>query len=87
LTIFPVVARGNANGYNYTRNANGELMMYDVHQWMACNSLKLNDDKTELIVLGTPQKLSLVNNPRVKIGDCYVSASNEVKNIGAIFTL
>ena len=29
-SIFPVVARGNANGYTYTRNANGELMMYDV---------------------------------------------------------
>tara|TARA_Y100000590_G_scaffold77284_1_gene85596 strand:+ start:27245 stop:30163 length:2919 start_codon:yes stop_codon:yes gene_type:complete len=29
-SVFPVKARGNANGYNYTRNANGQLMMFDV---------------------------------------------------------
>ena len=29
-SVFPVVARGNADGYNYTRNASGELMMFDV---------------------------------------------------------
>ena len=35
-----------------------EKCINDVRQWMACNSLKLNDDKTDLIVLGTPHKLS-----------------------------
>ncbi|SVB03450.1 uncharacterized protein METZ01_LOCUS156304, partial [marine metagenome] len=28
--IFPVKARGNLNGYHYTRDQNNELMMYDV---------------------------------------------------------
>lgn len=29
-SVFPVKARGNANGYNYMRNSNNELMMFDV---------------------------------------------------------
>ena len=32
----------------------------DIHLWMRTNLLKLNDDKTELVVLGTRQQLGKV---------------------------
>ena len=44
---------------------------------MATNFLKLNADKTEFIILGTPQKLSVLNSPQVKIGECEIEASTE----------
>ena len=56
-----------------------------VRSWMAENYLKLNDDKTEFIILGTPQNLTKITTSQLKIGDCTIKASNQVKNIGATF--
>ena len=35
-----------------------ENCIQDTRRWMASNFLKLDDDKTELLALGTPQKLA-----------------------------
>ena len=57
----------------------------DVRAWMAANFLKLNDDKTELLVLGTPQQLEKVSIESVTVGNCQIEPSPTVRNIGAHF--
>ena len=57
----------------------------EVRKWMTANFLKLNDDKTELLFLGTPQNLSKLTIDSVKVGDSTIASSNHVRNIGALF--
>ena len=50
-----------------------EACISDIHLWMRTNLLKLNDDKTELIVLGTKQQLSKVGEVSIMIGNDTIS--------------
>ena len=49
------------------------------------NMLKLNDDKTELIVLTSKYKQDLYNDLSKTIGDTVVDCSSQVKERGVIF--
>jgi hypothetical protein len=64
---------------------NVEACVSEIRQWMAANYLKLNDDKTEFIVLGSRHSLSKVSSSSVQIGEICVNASSSVRNIGAVF--
>jgi hypothetical protein len=52
---------------------------------MASNFLRLNVDKTELLVLGIPQNLTTLTMETIQVGDCTIERSKHVRNIGAIF--
>ena len=52
---------------------------------MKSNRLKLNPDKTEIIWLGTRQKLNLITRCTIRLGDCDISAASTVRNLGVIF--
>jgi hypothetical protein len=56
-----------------------------VRGWMATNFLKLNDEKTELLILGSPNHLKKMKLPQLRIGGNYIQPSPSVRNIGAIF--
>ena len=56
-----------------------------IRNWMAINWLKLNDDKTEFIVLGSNPNLSKIKTHSITVGEHQIRRSNEVRNIGAIF--
>ena len=47
--------------------------------------LKLNDDKTEFIVIGSPTNLRKVVAQHIVVGEHRIPMSANVKNIGAIF--
>ena len=49
------------------------------------NRLKLNDAKTEFVIFGTKQNLQKVKTTPIKVGDTYITACKEVRNIGAMF--
>eukprot|EP00923_Selenidium_pygospionis_P050453 GHVN01087196.1.p1 GENE.GHVN01087196.1~~GHVN01087196.1.p1 ORF type:complete len:251 (+),score=18.24 GHVN01087196.1:202-954(+) len=51
---------------------------------MAKNFLKLNDDKTDFMIVGNNYFLSHVNCSRLTIGNVSVNPSSHVKNIGAV---
>ena len=53
--------------------------------WMRTNLLKLNDDKAELIVLGTRQQLSNVGDVTIMIGNDTISAVPSVQTLGIYF--
>ena len=48
------------------------------------NMLKLNDDKTELVVLTSKYKQDLYNDLSITIGDTVVDCSSQVKDLGVI---
>ena len=50
---------------------------------MALNKLKLNDDKTELLVFRKPRSDLLFNN--LKVGSSVVSNTENVRNLGVVF--
>ena len=56
-----------------------------IRNWMAINWLKLNDDKTEFIVLGSNPNLSKIKTHSITVGEHQIRRSNQVRNIGAIF--
>ena len=61
-----------------------ELCIAEVRSWMARNFLKLNDEKTDFMVVGSKYHLSKVTTSHITIGDSHISDSEFVKNIGAV---
>ena len=57
----------------------------EIKQWMANNMLKLNGDKTEILVITDPRykNKTLINN--ITIDSDSVSPSNKVRSLGVIF--
>ena len=56
----------------------------DVEEWMGDSKLKMNDDKTELMAIGTGSKLSQVipNLSPMSISRCDIPFSQSVRNLG-----
>ena len=52
--------------------------------WMTQNLLKLNNNKTEFILLGTRQQLSKLDNISFKIGSNTIIPTDHVRNLGFI---
>ena len=54
---------------------------------MDSNGLKLNDSKSEFILLGSPQMLSKVKSEtiEIRIGNNSIKPSNIVRNLGVIY--
>ena len=57
-----------------------ESCLNDIDAWMLANMLKLNRDKTELLVIGPKHKVSLSNNAR-NIGVIFDSHVNLEKHV------
>ena len=55
-----------------------------IRDWMVAHKLKLNDSKTEFIILGTPVQLTKVTCNSIKIGDDSVASCDQVRNLGFI---
>ena len=53
----------------------------DIRKWMLQDRLKLNDDKTEFIVIGTKQQLAKVNVDSLQVGESIVTAASKVRNL------
>ena len=60
-----------------------EACLQEVRIWMAQNSLKLNDSKTDFIILGNTHNLKSVTTTHITIGECKVPVSTSVKNFCA----
>ena len=62
-----------------------ELCIRDISSWMQGNKLKINNSKTEYILIGTPQQQATCTNTAIDIGGYEVRALNCVRNLGAYF--
>jgi hypothetical protein len=56
-----------------------------VRSWLAANFLKLNDEKTDLIFIGSSYYLSKLTTSSISVGECSIEKSAKVRNIGAMF--
>ena len=62
-----------------------EECLREIRDWMTKNMLKLNDSKTEYIIIGSKHSLAQIPNIHtLSVGQDEVSSSSSVKNIGAI---
>ena len=57
----------------------------DIRQWMLRDRLRLNDDKTEFIIIRTRQQLAKVNIDSLRVGESSTAPTSKVKNLGCWF--
>ena len=61
-----------------------ESCLEEIRKWMALNFLKLNDDKTEFLLISSRHQLGDVCPP-LTIGEHIIMPALQARNIGAIF--
>ena len=63
-----------------------ENCLTDIIIWMNTNMLKLNTDKTEVMLFTSKANAKYVENVSVKIGKSLIQSTDHVRNLGAIFS-
>ncbi|KAK7113027.1 hypothetical protein V1264_012392 [Littorina saxatilis] len=59
----------------------------DVKRWMTCNKLKLNDDKTEVLLIHPKNKPLPPSVPSsISVGNSDIKLSSSARNLGVTFT-
>lgn len=58
-----------------------------ISSWMMSNELKLNDDKTEAMLIGTSQRLKKINSTDITVATSDIPLSSSVKNLGVYVDL
>ena len=71
----------STNGTDYV--ANMEAFNRDIRGWYAKNMLKLNDDKTEMLNIGSKYR-QIPQIPDLQVGSCVINPASHVKNLGVI---
>ena len=61
-----------------------EKCLVAVRCWMLCNKLKLNDSKTEVMIVMRNDQRKKVKNIRLKIGESFIVPSKCVRNLGGV---
>ena len=61
-----------------------EVCLRELNQWMLLNNLRLNNDKTELLVLLAKHRPKPPLDS-ITVGDATVEPTSSARNIGAIF--
>ena len=65
---------------------NMEDCIRDIRFWMLNNDLKLNDDKTEFLIIATAQQLEkLLDNISIRVGDSDIHSVPIARNLGSCF--
>ena len=59
-----------------------EVCVREIRVWVLCDKLKINEDKTEVIIVGTRQQLARVQVDCLTVGDARVPFGSAVKYLG-----
>ena len=58
------------------------VCLSDIRDWMSSNLLKLNQDKTELMVFAPKNKVGDLQQFALSFGDATIHDSENIKNLG-----
>lgn len=61
------------------------LCLKDIRQWMLVNRLKLNDSKTDFLIICSQSMRPMVNTESILVGDADISSSSVSRNLGVLF--
>ena len=56
-----------------------------IRAWMIMDKMKINDIKTEFLIIGTKQQLNKSNIKTLSVGDSAVAPAAIVRNLGVLF--
>ena len=59
--------------------------IYEIGKWMNRNRLKLNQDKTEFIMIGSAQQLKKMIYTSITVSGEEIESKNSVRNLGCLF--
>ena len=62
-----------------------EHAVYEIKNWMWQNKLKLNEDKTEFLIIGKKSQCAKVTQKQIMVGQTAVNTSLSVCNLGVFF--
>ena len=62
-----------------------ERCISDLRKWMYRDKLKINDDKTEFLVIGSRQQLLKIHHCSVRVGTIDIKPVKVARNLGAWF--
>ena len=62
-----------------------EECIKDIEAWMMINRLKLNGDKTEMLIIGTNKQCRKLSNISITVGGSVIETSEKARNLGAVF--
>ena len=57
----------------------------DIRTWMITNKLKINDTKTEFLIIASPHLCKKLKYPDLLIGDCKIKPCESARNLGVMF--
>ena len=57
----------------------------DIRSWMIHNKLKINDDKTEFVIISSPKMAHHIKDIHLEVGDCRIEPSLTAMNLGIKF--
>ena len=61
-----------------------ENCISDIRQWMLSYKLKINDSKTEFIMIGTPHQLEKLSFNSIRVGESEIQCVDQVRDLGVI---
>ena len=63
-----------------------ENSICDLRKWMFEDQLKINDGKTEFLIIGSKQQLKKLNPCHIRFGSVDIHPVSSVRNLGLILT-
>ena len=72
----------NDNANQEAALARVERCIEDIRNWMLNDKLKLNDDKTEFMIIGTLQQLAKVSINSLGVGTATITPVSSARNLG-----
>ena len=57
----------------------------DMRSWMLSSKLKLNESKTELLIITSKSQHHLIEDRTIQVGDSQIKAVSSVRNLGVVF--
>ena len=59
----------------------------DIKAWMSQNKLKLNETKTEVLIIAPPKHTPRYQNTEIRIADAVVKTTDKAKGLGVMFDI